>query len=280
MRLASGQGKAHLASARDVNDVPAGELQVYRMPNAARERDVHRPRVDIEGASRLVVLAPMGNVLSDTVAAKHHLDLPAGTERFVVVPGAEPHAEVAGFMASTRLAQIGRKTLLGPGCVVDSSALRVRRFAVTEVRASWVRASEAMTGASELVVRFTSAPRAIAVVLEQADGSASAADVELILRGATLGASPWALITGGSVVLVYEVVADDATARADRAVVATLAKTERVHLGGLLGFARGAEELAALLRDHDVHDLLGPLARPSKPARVRFHSSEGAARRA
>ncbi len=305
LRSASGQGGARVSSADAADlagpqlangaprgetadgDVPAGELRVYRMPNAARERDLHRPRIDVQGASRLVVLAPMGNVLSDAIATQHGIDVPIGAERLVVVPGPDPRAEVAGFMTSTRLAQIGQKTLLGPGCVVDSSTLRVRRFAVTEVRASWVRASEATAGASEIVVRFMNAPRAIAVVLEQADGGANVEDIELVLSGATLVPSPRALITGGTVVLLYDVQPAEGDALKAKsgsdAVRVTLTKSERVHLGGILGFARGANEFATLLRDHDVHALLGPLARPDQPARVRFQPNEpngGAERRA
>src|SRR5207244_7950184 len=116
----------------------SGEIHVYRMPNAARERDASRPHVEVSGA-RVVILAPMGRVLADVIttggtpkppiAPKQRLQIPIGAERVVVVAGAAP-SDFAGFVSGTRLAQIGRKTLLGAGCVVDSSSLRVRRFTV------------------------------------------------------------------------------------------------------------------------------------------------------
>ena len=249
-------------------DLLAGELAVLTTDNGHYDILAERPALAISGdlPVRVVALDTTGQLILDqsgaaAAGAVLTLELPPHTERALALGGAGPLSGAAGWHAGTSLAQAGPHTLIGPGCVVTSSALASRR-AGTPVATAFVTAAAAVAGYSVVTTTLPAAVTAVAVILEEAprieDDRGDALD--LGLAGAQRAIRPdgspepaQIIVSGGRTIAVYSVIPDGGP------VAVTIASGENLHLSGVIGGTAGAAALTDTLRRHDISTVLAPL---------------------
>jgi hypothetical protein len=254
----------------------AGEIAVLTTDNGHYDIRPERPGIAVTGdlPVRVVALDTTGGPLLDQVitgpppATDPPVVLPPHTERALVLGGAAPPAGAAGWHAASKLAQAGPRTLIGPGCVITSSAVASRRSG-TPVATAFVTAADAVAGYAVVTTRLPATTNALAVILENAprvdDDRGDALD--LGLTGATRapgtdGAPEPAriIVSGARTIAVYAVVPDQpAAGAAPVPVEVTVASGEHLHLSGVVGGTAGAAALASALRRGDISAVLAPL---------------------
>jgi hypothetical protein len=264
-------------------DLHAGELAVLTTANGAHDVEERRPALRVTGGLpvRVVAMDAAGAVTRDALVTGGAVLLPPLTERVAVVGGAGRPDGAAGWHGGAQFAQVGARTLLGPGCTVSSSALRTRRGG-RRVAAAFVTAADAVAGYALVTTRLPAGTRSVALVLERAErvdderGDA----LDLGLSGATRPLGPdgaplpaHVILSGSRTVSVYDVVPEGG---AD-AVEVTVASGEHVHLGGVLGSRTDAADLVEALRARELAGTLGALVTtPSGSASVRWLDQEHA----
>jgi hypothetical protein len=250
----------------------AGEIAVLTTDNGHYDIRPERPGLVVTGdlPVRVVALDTTGGPLLDQVisTAAATVVLPPHTERAVALGGAGPPAGAVGWHAGTKLAKAGPRTLIGPGCVITSSAVASRR-AGTPVGTAFVAGADAVAGYAVVTTQLPRATNAVALILENAprvdDDRGDALD--LGLAGATRAAGPAGtpepaqiIVSGARTIAVYAIVPDQPVPGAAPVPVAvTVASGEHLHLSGVVGGTAGAAALASALRRGDICTVLAPL---------------------
>lgn len=257
----------------------AGELHVYRLPGAEVPRvapaggpAARAGAVELDGPARVVFFAPMGVHLGSAYVEKGRVPVPAGAERFAVLPGAAAGERGVGWHAGTVLAQVGASAYVGPGCALRASAGTTWR-AGQAVRQALVHAGDVVGGFSRVETTLERPVRAVTVILEPTEPGASAEDVQLELRGATRrpGAVPRLVVAAGRTAAVYDLESDE---RADTVEV-IVTTTASMRLAGVVGTGEDAAALAARVAERGLDQLLEPLARPAPRVRARWIAPRG-----
>ncbi len=271
---------------RDGVDLVGGELFVLTTDNGLQDVLDERPALAIEGdlPVRVVVMDIGGAIVLDTTVQSGTVPLPKHTERIALIGGAPAQRSTAGWHASTQLAQVGARSLVGPGCTLTSSAVRTRR-GMGMVATAFTAAADAVSGYSVVTTQLPAETTAVAIALEGADrveGDRGDA-LDLGLEGASrvTGADsqpepPLSVVSGSRTINVFNIRPDGAGAPIE----ITVASGEHVHLAGVVGSRRGAEALADALSRAEVGGTIGTLfdLAPGK-ARVRWVPQRGAKRR-
>jgi hypothetical protein len=293
-RAGSGLEQRHAGGRRALNSAAAAlrdkgttlvnaEVQVFRLPDAARPRTIDRAaaaepvrrQIVLDGPARVVFFAPMGVVLESVYLDRGTMRVPEGTERFAILAGAQSSVGSIGWHADTTLAQVGETSFVGPGCAIRISSATTWR-AYQAVSQALVRAGDAVMEYCRVETTFDREIQSIAIVLEpMAEGSVD--DIELELAGATrpAGQAPRLVVAAGRTIAIYDVRRDPAV----RAVEATITVTARVRLAGVVGAPDSADRFADRLAQDGVDRLLEPLARPSPPIHARWVSRRAPRRR-
>ncbi|MER5755859.1 DUF6603 domain-containing protein [Streptomyces sp. NPDC002088] len=256
-----------------------GEVVVLTAPEAHYDIKDTRPALVVSGdlPVRVVALDTVGAVTLDVTAldgtgAGATVPLPKRTERVALIGGGSLDG-APGWHTGTRLAQVGARTLLGPGCALTSTAAATRRPG-GPADTAFVTAAAAVHGYSIVTTRLPAGLTAVAVVLEAASGiDDERADVlDLGLTGARRTAEPVRIIVAGSrSIAVYGI-----RPNGRLPVEVTVASGEHLHLGGVLGSHGPASELAAALAARDLAGTLARLITTSRgTARVRWTPQEG-----
>jgi len=250
----------------------AGEAAVLTTDNGHYDIHPQRPVLAITGdlPVRVVALDTTGAPLLDELIAPAPAGapgpppaaLPPHTERAVVIGGAAEPAGAAGWHAATKLAQAGPRTLIGPGCILTSTAAGVRRTG-TPVATAFVTAAEAVAGFAVVTTALPAAVTAVAVIIENAprvdDDRGDALDLGLTGANRAVSADGSAIpaqimVSGARTIAVYEIVPDGTGP-----VTVTVASGEHLHLSGVIGSTSGADVLSGALRRRDISTVLSPL---------------------
>jgi hypothetical protein len=175
--------------------VPAGEVHVLELPDAARDVDPERrPLVAVrDGRVRAVAIGAGATVLGDDVLGPGAaLAVPPGTRRLALVglgdadtPAGAAGLDVVGWANDAPLAYVGGEVFVAHGAVV-SSAGRVPSRRAAPVRTGWVAADAVVGGTTAVVTTLSGPVDTVAIALEGGDGD----DVALGLAGATRAVGP------------------------------------------------------------------------------------------
>ena len=243
-----------------------GDVAVLQLPNARHDvGDDERPRLGVVGApARVVVLGHGGEPLSDTMVdpavERAGVEVPAGSERLVVVglgearAGGSPEPEglqLDGWHSSLQLPYLGWSSALGRGCTVRSVGRPLRDHR-ERLDAGWVSGAELAIGRSTVVTRFTAQVRTVVIVLDDPTSLGEEVPGRRIVMGLTGAARlqdasgrerPPALLSAESrSVLAYDIVVDGTGP-----VTVTIASETGWSLVGVLGSAELSGESALSL---------------------------------
>jgi hypothetical protein len=255
--------------AADGFEVAAGDVVLLTVPGAERDDAELRPAVAVSGGrTRIVALDTVGGVVRDVGLFDARVSLPPRTARVAVIGGGAPADGIPGWWAGSLLVQIGAHTLVGPGCTIESTAVRTRRGRAP-ASAAFVTAASAVAGLSVVTTHLPAGTRSLAIGLETGDPTGDLA-LELGITGAHAVGEPIITRSGGAVVSVYELERERGAAE----VVVTVASGRDLHLQGVMGSLLAQAELAPLVEERRFAGLLGSLVpTPGATARVRWQNA-------
>jgi large repetitive protein len=255
-----------------------GDLVVAEMPNAARDLDATRPRpvvtVGGEAAVRVIALSVTGRVLLDEAGVQLSGQIPQHTARvalWCVGGDGSPAAGLAGWTDTSRLPQVGARTLLGADAVINGVSSARRGPAA--VSAATVAAADAIGYGGFVSTRLPASTRVVVVGLDPAGDDHELTGLTLGLDGAAraTGAdgqplAPTVVAAESRTYLLYAVqpVSEPALATANApvpAVEVTVGTDANWRLASVLGGPGDVAGTAAQLAAHGAAALLAPLIR-------------------
>lgn len=183
----------------------AGEVAVFDLP-AVSPRFTSSGILTVSGSARLVALGLDGRVALNAFPANAQTELPAAIRSFALIAGAEPEAEMTGWVEGSRLAYLGQSLArcLG-GFVSAEGASRSRGGKAAAM--GWVQAG-ALTDQSALVTtRLDSAANSVALLLDGTVTEEELAVLAISFDGAEAAeAKPLLVPFDGKTLIVYALV--------------------------------------------------------------------------
>jgi large repetitive protein len=268
-----------------------GDLTVAELPNAARDLDATHPRpvvtVGGDAAVRVIALSVTGRVLLDETGVTLRGEIPQHAARvalWCVGGDGSPAAGLAGWTDASRLPQVGARTLLGAGALVNGVSSARRGPAAVSV--ATVAAAGAIGGAGFVSTRLPLSTRVVVVGLDPSGDDRELTGLTLGLDGAARarGAdgrplAPTVVAAESRTYLLYAVAPDPASATANApvpAVEVTVGTDASWRLAGVLGGPGDVAGTAAQLAAHGAAALAAPLIRaPCGSARVAWDVPAG-----
>ncbi|GGH43673.1 hypothetical protein GVY41_01285 [Frigidibacter albus] len=196
------RGRRRVRGAAPARALSAGEIAVFDLP-AASPRFESSGVLQITGTARLIAIGLDGRIALNQFPAKDMTELPSALSAFALIAGAEPGAELAGWVEGSRLAYLDRSVsrCLG-GFVTAEGASRSRggRAAAS----GWIQAGTLTDQSALVVTRFDAPATSLALVLEGTLTDTDLENLAIAFDGAEeAGARPTLLPFDGKTLIVY-----------------------------------------------------------------------------
>jgi hypothetical protein len=252
-----------------------GQVVVLELPNAHDDADDVRPVVTVAGdaAVRVVALDAAGRPLADATGHEARVEIPPRTARVALVGVGvstgelsgqdDTAAGLAGWHASTRVAQVSAGVGVTPGGVVRGP--RAARRGSIEATAAMALAGEVVRGVGLVETTLPAGVRTVVVALDRAGGGSDAVDGLVVgfrgLRRRTGpdGELPPRVVAAGPRTLLLYSVEPETTADVNAPGTVSIASDERWELSGVAGATHEATRLADELAAGGLEALLAPL---------------------
>lgn len=192
----------------------SGDVITLRMPDAAIDSGETRPRLQIDGTARVVMLLGNGAVLEDHRVSDGMLEVPAHTALVAVqadgsstAASGQGRAQVLGWHDESRVARLAGRSALASGCVLHIDGAAVGS------QVGWATAGDAVRDAAAVSTAFSSVVRCVGVVLRGVEAR-YADDLGIELHGASHisePVKPVVIQVGTRAILIFEVRPDSAT---------------------------------------------------------------------
>jgi len=238
--------------------IRSGDVVVLRCPDSHLDLADSRPALIVEGRARVVMLAGNGQVLVDNTVVDGRIDVAPSSALIAVqadgdieglVPGSGGEG-VFGWHGTSRLAGLGARSALVPGCVLTTEGTGARGSS------GWATGADAVRGAEAVTTTFDRPVEAIAVVLRSntsdrlGETAVEIFGAERVRRSDGSYLPPTVVQAGERSILVFDVVAaaSPATGDATPTVVRVVAGSGR-QVNGIIASMRSAESLAQILAE-------------------------------
>ncbi|GLY99563.1 DUF6603 domain-containing protein [Actinoplanes sp. NBRC 103695] len=257
--------------------LPAGQAQVWHVPQARADVSEQRPALSITGDQlvRVVTVGRDGTALTDAEVTTADVTVPRGAQRLVLVGTGRTDAApgLAGWYAGTPVLRAHPMTCLVPGGLLRAAAAPELRNR-TPVDAALTTGADAVRGSALTRTTLPAGTRCVLLVLDTAPGAGTPAEGLILgLDGATQQtgadgrpAPPVSTVAGYRTHLFFTVRPEPG-----RAVVVTVGHQPDWQVAGVLGSARPAALVAAETARRGLEALVpGLTERGSRASQLRW----------